>query len=140
MCVNPFGFPCNQKKRGFYLWVRMSIPEKGLLQKPGGCGCQNRFGIPFLGFRCTTGVGEFTTHFRLCFSGWIGMFTGNTIWLLTHGQVRPVLPGPLPADLSHVFLPGRLRCAGERCQRTVIEICRSRRRGGSLDCYWATDL
>ena len=29
------------------------------------------------------GIGEFTTHFRAYFSGWIGMFTG-TIWVLTH--------------------------------------------------------
>ena len=28
-----------------------------------GCGCQNRFGIPFWL------VGAFTTHFRTCFSG-----------------------------------------------------------------------
>ena len=33
------------------------------------------------------GVGEFTTHFRNYFSGWIGMFTGSTIWLFTHGHV-----------------------------------------------------
>ena len=30
-----------------------------------GCGGQNRFGIPFWL------VGEFTTHFRTYFSGWI---------------------------------------------------------------------
>ena len=46
-----------------------------------GSGCQNRFGISFLGFWCTT-------HFRTHFSGWIGMFTGGTIWLLTHGHFR----------------------------------------------------
>ena len=38
--------------------------------RPFGCGGQNRFGIPFWV------VGEFTTHFRTYFSGWIGMFTG----------------------------------------------------------------
>ena len=32
------------------------------------------------------GVGEFTTHFRTDFSGWIGMFTGGTSWILTHGH------------------------------------------------------
>ena len=32
-------------------------------------------------------VGEFTTHFRTYFSGWIGMFTGGTIWILTHGHL-----------------------------------------------------
>ena len=36
-------------------------------------------GIPFWG-RCTT-------HFRAYFSGWIGMFTGGAIWLLTHGHI-----------------------------------------------------
>ena len=34
-----------------------------------GCGCQSRFGIPFL-----VGIGEFITHFRTYFSG----FTGGT--------------------------------------------------------------
>ena len=33
------------------------------------------------------GVGEFTTHFRTYLSGWIGMFTGGTIWILTHGHM-----------------------------------------------------
>ena len=28
-----------------------------------------------------------TTHFRTYFSGWIGMFTGGTIWILTHGHL-----------------------------------------------------
>ena len=27
--------------------------------------------------------GRYTTHFRTYFSGWIGMFTGGTIWILT---------------------------------------------------------
>ena len=35
------------------------------------------------------GVIRCTTHFRTYFSGWIGMFTGGTIWLLTHGHVFP---------------------------------------------------
>ena len=43
-----------------------------------GCGGENRFGIPFWL------VGEVTTHFRTCFSGWIGMLTGGTIWILSH--------------------------------------------------------
>ena len=34
-------------------------------------------------------VGEFTTHFRTYYSGWIGMFTAGTIWLLTHAHVNP---------------------------------------------------
>ena len=36
------------------------------------------------------GVGEFNFHFRTYFSGWIGMFTAGTIWILTHGQTRKV--------------------------------------------------
>ena len=36
-------------------------------------------GVHFGGFRCTT-------HFRTYFSGWIGMFTGGTIWILIYGQ------------------------------------------------------
>ena len=30
------------------------------------------------------GVGEFTTHFRTDFSGWIGKFIGGMIWILAH--------------------------------------------------------
>ena len=45
--------------------------------RPYGCGCPNRFGVPFWL------VGEFTTHFRAYFSGWIGMFTGGTIGFLS---------------------------------------------------------
>ena len=32
------------------------------------------------------GGGKFTTHFFVYFSGWIGMFAGGTIWILTHGH------------------------------------------------------
>ena len=39
--------------------------------------------VPFWG-RCTTHL--------FYFSGWIGMFTGGTIWILTHGQMRVCLP------------------------------------------------
>ena len=60
--------------------LRLRNPSRGGGEcGKSGCGCQNRFGIPFWG-RCTT-------HFRTYFSGWIGMFTGGTIWPLTHGQV-----------------------------------------------------
>ena len=39
------------------------------------------------------GLGEFTTHFRTYFSGWIGMFTANTIWILTHSHIHiPEVP------------------------------------------------
>ena len=44
--------------------------------------------VPFWGFRCTT-------HVRTYFSGWIGTFTGGTIWLLTHGHMA-VAPSSLP--------------------------------------------
>ena len=37
--------------------------------------------------RDTILVGEFTTHPRTYFSGEIGMFTGGTIWILTHGHI-----------------------------------------------------
>ena len=33
--------------------------------------------------------GRCTTHFSRDFSGWIGMFTGGTIWILTHGYFAP---------------------------------------------------
>ena len=36
------------------------------------------------------GVGEFSTHFRTYFSVWMGMLTGGTIWLLTHGYFSPI--------------------------------------------------
>ena len=32
-------------------------------------------------------VGGCTTHFRAYFSGWIGMFIGGTIWILTDGHI-----------------------------------------------------
>ena len=44
-----------------------------------------------------------TTHFRTYFSGWSGMFTGGTIWVLTHGHIlkhplfeQPPFLGPHP--------------------------------------------
>ena len=36
------------------------------------------------------GVGEFTTHFSTYFSWAVGMFTGGTIWILTHGHAAAV--------------------------------------------------
>ena len=30
-----------------------------------------------LGYPILVGIGEFTTHFRTYFRGWIGMFTGG---------------------------------------------------------------
>ena len=45
-------------------------------------------------------VGEFTTHFRAYFSGWIGMFTGGTFLDLTHNhmwlcvKIKPRENGP----------------------------------------------
>ena len=34
-------------------------------------------------------LGRCTTHFRTYFSGWIGIFTRGTIWILTHGHLWP---------------------------------------------------
>ena len=47
--------------------------------RASGCGCQNRFGIPFWL------VGDFTTHFRTYFSGDWDVYWAYGI--LTHGQV-----------------------------------------------------
>ena len=41
-------------------------------------------------------VGELTTQFRTYFSWEWLMFTGGTIWILTHGQLGPVETGPTP--------------------------------------------
>ena len=54
------------------------------------CGCGSNPMVPFWG-RCTT-------YFRTYFSGWIGIFTGGTIWLLTHGHVRGRCSSAWPAD------------------------------------------
>ena len=51
---------------------------KGGFRRTHGCGCQNRFGIPFWL------VSEFTTHFRTYFSDW------DVHWgygILTHGHM-----------------------------------------------------
>ena len=53
-------------------------------------------GIPFWG-RCTT-------HFRTYFSGWIGMFTGGTVWILTHGHINQWLGAGVRKRTKH--LPG----------------------------------
>ena len=48
--------------------------------------------VYFKGWRVNTNgipfwlVGEFSAHVTY-FSGWIGMFTGGTIWVLTHSQM-----------------------------------------------------
>ena len=55
-------------------------------EKQNGCGSKP--------MGSHVGVGEFTIHFRTSFSGWIGMFTGGTIWLLTHGQICTAGLGP----------------------------------------------
>ena len=44
------------------------------------------------------------------FSGWIGMFTGGTIWLLTHGQMTVKTLSPekgLPLGLQELGITGR---------------------------------
>ena len=56
--------------------------HKGKVPNNSWLWSQNRFGIPFWW------VGEFTTRFSRDFSGdWL-MFTGSTIWILTHGHVK----------------------------------------------------
>ena len=47
------------------------MPSEAVWEVADGCGGPNCFGIPFWL------VGEFTTHFRTYFSGWIGRFTGG---------------------------------------------------------------
>ena len=54
------------------------------------------------------GVGEFTTHFRTNFIGWIGMFTGGTIWVLTHGDLFAEECAPVWGHTGQ-RLPGKLR-------------------------------
>ena len=69
-----------------------SGPRKGVVSVVGGCGCQTEWD------RILGVFGEFTTHLRSNFSGWIGMFTGGTIWPLTHGHVGPFVIGGLPSQ------------------------------------------
>ena len=77
---------CGGQNR-FGLWL--SKPFWAVVVKTFlGSGGQHRFGlwlskpvgVLFWGFRCTT-------HFGASFSGWIGRFTGGTIWILTHGHI-----------------------------------------------------
>ena len=79
------------------------------------------------------GVGEFTTHFRTYFSGWIGMFTGGTIWVLTHGHMnffRQVIarapglrraPGALRGDFF-AFTDGELPCCARRSSFLFVRL------------------
>ena len=66
---------------------------------------------------CHLGVGEFTTRFRSYSSGWIGMFTGGTIWLLTHGYMRNraarnnLTMAGRPPELQDLRGSGRRGCA-----------------------------
>ena len=79
------------------------------------------------------GVGEFTTHFRTYFGGWIGMFTGGTIWVLTYGRFdvdpsliqnpvsmrgsprkekgTPLKKGPFDEQLGGLPIRGRQNCS-----------------------------
>ena len=53
-------------------------------------------------------VGRCTTHVRTDFGGWIGMFTGGTIWVLTHSHIvrdRYMFASPLHVVCSFVSLP-----------------------------------
>ena len=70
------------------------------------------------------GIGEFTTHFRTYFSDWL-MFTGGTIWLLTHDHLRGCqTSGPFLATTGgnyrvrpggHAFDPYGLRLSSFFC-------------------------
>ena len=64
------------------------VPE-GSRTFQNSCGCHLAVGQKPMGSHF--GVGEFTTHFRTYFSGWIGMFTGGRIWILTHGHLGSFL-------------------------------------------------
>ena len=46
--------------------------------------------------------GRCTTHFRTYFSGWIGMSTGGTIWILTHGHVLAQLAQRKPSSVGYL--------------------------------------
>ena len=56
--------------------------------------CGSKPVVPF-------GVGEFTTHFLVFILVGIGMFTGGTIWLLTHGQMSHFRPPARPLASPH---------------------------------------
>ena len=59
-------------------------------------------------------VGALTAHFRTYLSGWIGMFTGGTIWILTHGQTTPECHQRNEIRKMHACIipPGRARHTG----------------------------
>ena len=79
----PFGVPIfDPQLFGYFFSKGGGSKPMGVGQRSYGCGCQNHFGIPFWL------VGEFT-HFGLpiLVVGLNRMFTGGTIWLLTHGHV-----------------------------------------------------
>ena len=63
-------------------FARMQSRVPGFLGLPG----PNGGNMAGQSQRYHLGAGEFTTHLRLDFSGWIGMFTGGT-GFLTHGHM-----------------------------------------------------
>ena len=60
-------------------------------------------------------VGEFTTHCRTYLSGWIGMFTWGTIWVLTHGQMGEIKLGRPKKPRTGHFLGASLWRKLRRC-------------------------
>ena len=80
-------------------------------------------------------VGEFT-HFRFHFSGWIGMFTGGTIWLLTHGHIYSATPR------GEVFFLGREAPAGGVARLPGVHGHRLREAFGALGAQltWVVQL
>ena len=77
------------------------------------------------------GVGEFTTHFRTDFSGWIGMFTGGTIWILTMARK----PAPVASTTRRHFPSFRVAAEGvsEQMAPTSPSSKASRRVGFGFD-------
>ena len=78
--------------------AQLSIQQINMEPDRGGKGPESIFllegpGSKFIGGRyVAVGQSEWY-HFRVgelaYFSGWIGMFTRGTIWILTHGHVDP---------------------------------------------------
>ena len=79
-----------------WLFVKQSQAGEGPFSfQPDGDVCQRERGTANLVFLLVSNrpmavvpfwlVSEFTTHFKTYFSGWIGMFTGGSSGIWTHG-------------------------------------------------------
>ena len=90
----------------------LALRVGGSSLEPHGCGGQTVLVSFWL-------VGEFTTHFRFLFVG-TGMFTGGTIWILSHGHMvlvskRPVRAASLPGVRRRALEP-KLASRAERVE------------------------